>query len=367
MIQLSTPIFESRSAAPTVLSLFSGAGGMDLGFIQAGCRIVHASDFDSVACETYRANIGAHTHHQDVSSLHGADLPYAEVLIGGPPCQGFSVAGHMRQDDHRSQLVWEFVRLVGECKPKVFVMENVKALAQLERFSHIRAQLMKRFSMLGYAVNMLLVNAADYGVPQRRERVLFIGVADGIVPISAINPREVSRVTVRDAIGMLPPPGIAPNLGICGAKVVLAAHPVLRRSPYAGMLFNGQGRPVALDATVNTLPASMGGNRTPIIDECELRNRAQPWVVGYHKGLLAGVSPGGPSPGFLRRLTVTEAALLQTFPSGFEFKGSQCAQYRQIGNAVPPKLSTAVASVVVEHLSGGSVGALNSSQQMMFA
>lgn len=355
------------SKQPTVLSMFCGAGGMDIGFISAGCRVVFASDWDSRACESYRNNIGEHVVCGDISALKGRDLPQADILIGGPPCQGFSVAGHMRPDDPRSQLVWQFVRLVRECRPRIFVMENVKALAKLDRFRAIRAELLRNFTELGYDTHMSLLNAADHGVPQSRERVFFVGVSKGICPINHVPATVKRRTTVRDAIGHLPPPGISPNLGECRARVVIADHPVLRRSPYAGMLFNGQGRPIALDDTVNTLPASMGGNRTPIVDEGELREGQRPWIIQYHAKLLAGAKPGGKAPSRLRRITVTEAALLQTFPSGYRFAGSQSAQYRQIGNAVPPKLAEGVARVVVGHLAGKQVGFVEPSQPELFA
>ena len=339
---------------------------MDLGFISAGCRILFASDWDSLACETYRKNIGDHVVSCDISTLRGQDLPRADILIGGPPCQGFSVAGHMRADDPRSQLVWQFVRLVRECRPKLFVMENVKALATLTRFRSIRAKLLSDFAELGYDTNMSLLNAADFGVPQNRERVFFIGVAKGICPINHVPGTAKRRSTVRDVIGHLPPPGVAPNLGECRARVVIADHPVLRKSPYAGMLFNGQGRPISLDDTVNTLPASMGGNRTPVVDEGELRQQQSPWILQYHARLLAGAKPGGKAPSRLRRITVTEAALLQTFPSGYQFAGSQSAQYRQIGNAVPPKLAEGVARIVVAHLSGKRIGFSEPTQAELF-
>jgi DNA (cytosine-5)-methyltransferase 1 len=362
-----TEVSAAMGKQPTVISTFCGAGGMDIGFISAGHKVLFASDWDHLACETYGRNIGTHVVAGDVAALRGGDLPRADILIGGPPCQGFSVAGHMRPDDPRSQLVWQFVRLVRECAPKIFVMENVKALAKLERFGSVRAKLLRNFAELGYETNMILLNAADFGVPQSRERVFFIGVRQGICPINCVPATVKERRTVRHTIGHLPPPGIAPNLGVCRARVVVADHPVLRKSPYAGMLFNGQGRPIALDDTVNTLPASMGGNRTPVIDEGELRHGQTPWIAGYHQKLLRGAKPGGSAPARLRRITVTEAALLQTFPEGFEFAGSQSAQYRQIGNAVPPKLAEGVARVVAGHLAGKQPGFSAPAQCELFA
>ena len=123
----------------------------------------------------------------------------------------------------------------------------------------------------------------------------------------------------------------------------------MRKSPYAGMLFNGQGRPLNPARPAITLPASMGGNRTPIIDEEALAG-SDSWVVTYHGRLSRGEAPADEAPSRLRRLTVEEAAALQTFPPGYRFDGKQSAQYRQIGNAVPPRLAYHVAKHLAEQL-----------------
>ena len=116
------------------------------------------------------------------------------------------------------------------------------------------------------------------------------------------------------------------------------------------MLFNGQGRPINLDGAAPTLPASMGGNRTPIIDQCSLETGKPAWVEEYHAHLMAGGQPVDTVPSRLRRLSVDEAAALQTFPRDMPWYGSQSAIYRQIGNAVPPKLAYHVAVALVDHL-----------------
>jgi len=327
------------------ISLFSGAGGLDLGFLNEGFSIVYAVDNDKDSCRTYEQNIGSHVQCLDVRAVSAKALPPADVVIGGPPCQGFSVAGHMDPNDPRSGLVWEFFRVVREARPKAFVMENVKALAALSRWQAVRDDLQKAFEDLQYQVDMVVLNASHHGVPQARERVFFFGTAREYEAISV--PAKTSEApTVRQVLEPLPKPGTPPNLGVCRAKITPAKTPIMRRSPYAGMMFNGQGRPIRLDATVNTLPASMGGNRTPIVDEQELRSGSKPWVCWYHSHLANGGPPVDHVPPFLRRLTVTEAALLQTFPLEFSFQGSQSSQYRQIGNAVPPLLASAVAKSV---------------------
>jgi DNA (cytosine-5)-methyltransferase 1 len=274
------------------------------------------------------------------------------VVIGGPPCQGYSVGGRMDPGDPRSALTWEFVRLVRALRPRAFVLENVKALAVLKRWLPVRARLLSVLGGLGYTVGMHLLDARAYGVPQARQRVFFIGTAAELPAVRSIPPTVDRPRTAGEVLRGLPRPGVAPNLGVCGAKVVPAKRPVLRRSPFAGMLFNGQGRPIDLSSAVNTLPASMGGNRTPIVDEAELRQGAAPWVAEYHAQLLRGLPPLGSAPNRLRRLTVTEAALLQTFPAAFRFAGRQSSQYAQIGNAVPPLLAEAVARQLLRSFRG---------------
>jgi DNA (cytosine-5)-methyltransferase 1 len=200
---------------------------------------------------------------------------------------------------------------------------------------------------LGYTVRVYLLDASAYGVPQKRERAFFIGTADGLSPVRRIRPTVDRPCTAGEVLRALPPPSVAPNLGVCGAKVVPAKKPVLRRSPYAGMLFNGQGRPIDLASSVNTLPASMGGNKTPIVDEGELREGLAPLAPEYHRRLLRGLPPLAQGSPRLRRLTVTEAALLQGFPVEFRFAGPQASRYVQIGNAVPPALAEAVARALL--------------------
>jgi DNA (cytosine-5)-methyltransferase 1 len=134
---------------------------------------------------------------------------------------------------------------------------------------------------------------------------------------------------------------------MCPARVTTARKPVLRRSPYAGMLFNGQGRPLNLDAPAPTLPATMGGNRTPIIDQEQLDDGSDPWVVDYHHRLWhERKKPLRRVPSRLRRLTTEEAAAIQTFPLDMKWEGTLSQQFRQIGNAVPPTLAYHVAAAI---------------------
>lgn len=331
-----------------IVSLFCGAGGLDLGFKQAGFDIVWANDFDKNSTITYAQNFGDHVVHGDISKIDSSDIPDCDGIIGGPPCQGFSVAGKMSPNDPRSKLVSEFIRVVRDKKPKFFVMENVPNLVTNEKFSTLKDCIIKEFQDLGYNVCLEILNSKNYGAPQARERAIFIGTSIKLPLIPEIMfPEKINdEVSVREALLSIPYETRI-SKGFCNAKIVPAKSPVLRRSPYAGMLFNGQGRPLDLDRPSLTLTASMGGNKTPFIDEKYLNCESKScWVESYHKGLMNGGKAATEAPKFLRRITVIEAMILQSFPLSHKLHGSQCSQYKQIGNSVPPKMSFALASSI---------------------
>ena len=167
-----------------VVSLFSGAGGMDLGFIKAGFEIVWANDFFSDAVETYRRNIGDHVVLGDITKISSDEIPLkkgeVDIVIGGFPCQGFSIANKNRHEaDERNFLYLEMKRVIKDKKPKFFVAENVKGILSLGKGKVIE-MILNDFRELGYEVDYRLLNAADYGVPQQRERVLIIGNRIGV-------------------------------------------------------------------------------------------------------------------------------------------------------------------------------------------
>lgn len=347
-------VTNSQLQSKNVVSLYSGAGGLDLGFSETGFKIIWANDIDTAAVETHNKLFGQHVAVAGDIRTVRHQLPSdsrVDLVIGGPPCQGFSVAGHMDPNDPRSRHVWDFLGVVRDLRPTAFVMENVKALAVNRRWSQLRNELFSQAVQLGYDVQLLLLNASHFGVPQARERMFLIGtkMSPPVVPISttALHPP-----TVRTALGSLPPYGEPGNDTLCAAKVTPAKNPVLRRSPFAGMLFNGQGRPMDLDKPAPTLPASMGGNRTPIIDQHQLESGDPSWVVEYHGHLWNGGKPIDSIPDRLRRITVDEAAALQTFPAGMYWAGRQSSQYRQIGNAVPPRLAFHMATAIGKALDG---------------
>lgn len=162
-----------------LISLFSGAGGMDLGFIEAGFEVVFANDFNFDAVKTYSYNIGNHIILADISKIKSYDIPLekskVDVIIGGFPCQGFSIANKNRNaEDKRNFLYKEMLRIVKDKNPKFFVAENVKGILNLQKGKVIEL-IKKDFENLGYKVDIKLLNAADYGIPQQRERVIIMG------------------------------------------------------------------------------------------------------------------------------------------------------------------------------------------------
>ncbi len=341
------------------ISLFTGAGGMDVGFAGAGIDIILANELNDLAVETYLAN------HPQIPVLKGDVNTYFEefkkyegnvdIIFGGPPCQGFSVAGKMDPNDERSKLIWSFLKVVEIIKPELFIMENVKALATLDKWKKTKECFLQKTKELGYFCTPIVLNAADFGVCQKRERVFFVAFKYDLNASFNKNLIELKKTALplREVLSALPRFGTSGNPSTCNAKITLAANPVLRKSPYAGMLFNGMGRPLNLNSVSQTLPASMGGNKTPIIDENLLKNKdCSDWINSYHRKLInKEITPEyKTAPDFLRRITIKEAAKIQTFPDDYIFIGSKTAIYTQIGNAVPCELAKSVATAAIKTL-----------------
>jgi DNA (cytosine-5)-methyltransferase 1 len=343
------------------VSLFTGAGGMDVGFSRAGFNVVWANDINADACETYKLNHSGTIECGDVRNFIKdlSSLKKVDLVFGGPPCQGFSVAGKMNPNDERSKLIFTFMDVVEKVKPKAFVLENVKALAVLDKWEPVRKGLFKRAQELGYSfTELVLLNATHYGVPQKRERMFFVGIKDATKINKSmtgfheyLDKYKKTALPIKKLFRELGPAGTEKNQMVCKAKITLARAPVLRKSAYAGMIFNGAGRPIDAEGYSNTLPASMGGNRTPIIDENQIFNRGESWIENYHGMLLTGQKTKGITPPkYLRRITVEEAARIQTFPEDYKFAGRQNSIYSQIGNAVPCELAYVVGAALQDVL-----------------
>lgn len=314
------------------IDLFAGAGGLSLGIQNAGWGVVAAVEVDKYATATHHANFPrSQSIRCDVRDVDWSKFKDIDLVAGGPPCQPFSVSGKQLGHQDMRDMVPEFVRIVSEVRPAAFIMENVKGLAMM-KFKNYLDKAIADMKALGYTVSHTVLNAADYGVPQFRERLFIVGLREGEFkfPDPTHGPgREHPWVTVSDAINDAPVD--APNM----AKVVYCKNPILRKSPNAGMLVNGKGRPLNLNMPSLTIPDSAGGNRTHIIDRDHV-------LLNYHASLMKGGKPRRGIVAGCRRLTLRECARIQGFPNSFDFIGPKSKQFSQVGNAVPPLLAEAV-------------------------
>lgn len=326
---------------PTCIDLFAGAGGLSLGLKMAGWSTKAASDFDPTACKTYRQNFaGVDVIEGDVRNVSWSSFRgKVDLVAGGPPCQPFSVAGNQRASLDSRDMLPEFVRAVREIRPKLFLMENVAGLTSSRNMPYLENKI-AQLAELGYEVDFRVLNAAEYGVAQERMRVIVIG-RRGAAPIFPKVTHGTKRrpfVTAGEILKQAPED--EPNTAI----VTFAKNPILRPSPWAGMLVNGGGRPINLAEPSQTIPASAGGNRTHIVD-------ADGVLLDYHGYLMSGGRPRNGLVRGVRRLTIKESACLQSFPPDFDFAGQRSAQYRQIGNAVAPVFAKAVGKALLESMS----------------
>lgn len=310
-----------------VISLFSGAGGFDLGLIRAGHQIVWANDIYSDAVATYRRNIGSHIVEKDIRTISSEEISDGDVVIGGFPCQGFSVANWTRTvGDERNFLYREMVRVIRDKQPRFFVAENVKGLVSLGNGAVVE-NIVSDFESVGYKTIWKVLNCADYGVPQKRMRFVMLGVRKDIFVGDFIFPPKpthcapnmqltgmVPWVTVGDALAHFPDPDIAnevPNHTYSKYK--------LRFNGHIGHRFID---PKAPAPTVTGRGDEKGG------------------VVVLHH------------PGNHRRMSARELAAVQSFPDDFVFEGPRSSAYRQIANAVPPLLGYAIGLMLAENEKG---------------
>lgn len=347
----------NNSESLSAIDLFAGTGGLSLGLHWAGWHTIAAVEIDKWASASYAQNFPqTNLLSCDVRKIDFRMYSGVGLVAGGPPCQPFSVAGKQLSHSDPRDMVPEFVRAVREARPKAFLMENVPGLLTKRHIQYTRSVL-SQLQGLGYAVHVRVLSAASYGVPQYRKRMFVVGVTQTVefrFPEPTHGPNcALPFVPVAQALEGLVTSDRNP------AKVIYAKKPVLRPSPWAGMLVNGQGRPINPNEPCHTLPATAGGNRTHILDP-------EGVLLDYHKHLIAGGQPReGEVPG-VRRLTLRESARLQTFPDSFQFCGPRTAQYRQVGNAVPPLLAKVIGQAIGSALNGSPTAPIEPALQLGF-
>lgn len=313
-----------------VASLFSGCGGGDLGLLgdfgflgqhyeKLGYEIVWANDMLPFAVETYKKNISGHIVEGDIAKIKSDDIPDHDLLVGGFPCQSFSIVGERKGfNDPRGLLYLEMIRVLKDKKPKAFIAENVKGLVSAHKGTAL-TKILNDFDKVGYLTTYKVLNASHFGVPQKRERVFIIGIQKDIK----------GDFNFPDPTWNIVPIGrILEDHGKVDQKYYFS-HRALLGLAKANKAFN-KGRVQQLDAPCNT--------------------------ISTH---LAKVSLNGTDPVLLtarnkyRRLTPVEAARIQSFPDGFEFAGPDGKKYIQIGNAIPPVLMWHIANALKKQVFDG--------------
>jgi DNA (cytosine-5)-methyltransferase 1 len=327
----------------TAIDLFSGAGGLTIGFKRAGIETIAALEKNTDAVETY----GSHSPEveQICENIINADLSRfrgsVDLVYGGPPCQPFSTGGLRKGDGDARNMIPAFLESVALLKPVAVFMENVPGLLVKSRLHYLNG-IVNALSSLGFSVSWRVLNSADYGVPQKRRRLFVVGIRGRQYwfPRPLYGPGTPRPHVPSGSIISDEPIGEPPS-----CPVVYAKYPDLRPSPYAGHVYNGGGRPIDLSAPCHTILASAGGYKTHWVDTLDT-------AIDYHRHLRSGGNPReGEVPG-ARRLSVEESALIQTFPSDLKFAGSRSSRYTQVGDAVPPVLAEVLGRELLEQLNG---------------
>jgi DNA (cytosine-5)-methyltransferase 1 len=339
----------------TCVDSFCGAGGLALGLKQAGFDLLFSFDLDAKCIDTIKANkkyFGQTAKQADITDmlngklLNECGLKRGELflLAGGPPCQGFSVQRRGDDVDPRNQLVLKYGQLIEELYPRYFVMENVSGLGG-KRGKTILQELIESAENAGYTVHVQLLDAEDYGVPQRRKRYIIVGERKDMGTHYEYPEPSKNRKTVRETIGMLP-------------------EPPLDGTDYPGIPLHRRDKLSALNLRrINALKEGQGRDDLPeeLLADC---HKVSSDVIGYRNvyGRMAWdeVAPTITArfdsftrgqfghPDQARSISLREGALLQTFPMDFNFIGNKVDVARQIGNAVPPQLAKVIGQSIIK-------------------
>lgn len=354
------PNNERNEHGPIAVDLFSGPGGMSLGFKWAGYKVAAAVELDPHVAMTYRKNHpGTEVLEKSAKDVTADEIHEIcgtpDIVIGGPPCQGFSWANTQTRSVHHpgSAASWHFVRLIEEIQPKAFVMENVDGFTRIDG-GNVLDQFMARFEQVGYSVHHIRLNSERFGVPQRRDRVFFVGTHSQ----TAITPSPVSvKHTVRDAISDLPsiPPGsrgLEPTdyggpaasdyqaWARAGSKT-LHNHVTTQSKEYMVQRF----RHVPEGGNWRSIPEDLMSNYADLSNVHSLIYRRLKWndrattVTNVRKSVTI-------HPRDHRIISVREAARLQSFPDTYRFHGGLMHAQQQVADAVPPLMAKAVGECV---------------------
>lgn len=322
------------------IDLFAGAGGMSLGFDKAEFENILAVEYDKCFAETYSFNFPKHNLKvADINNISNEEIKKLignnkiDVIIGGPPCQGFSIAGKIGRnfiDDERNQLFKEFVRFVEVIKPRIFVMENVAALKTHNKGKTIE-EIVKEFERVGYTVKYDVLNAVNYGVPQQRRRIFVIGTLDKENKFN-FPEKTTKQITIAEALKGLPKLESGETSDIPNHNAMNHSKQMLEKMSYV----------------------KDGGNRNDIPEDIRPKSGDIRKYIRYNSNEPSICITGDMRKVFHfnqnRALTGRELARIQTFPDDFIFKGNAGKVQQQIGNAVPPKLAFQIANSVKEVL-----------------
>lgn len=308
------------------IELFAGGGGMALGLEQAGLDTVALVEKDKQACCTLRLNRpNWNVIEQDITKVSFGSGE-AELITGGFPCQPFSYAGKkLGFSDTRGTLFHDFARIIKEVQPRAFIAENVRGLLTHDSGNTL-ATIVNTLSLLGYVVRYKLLNAADYGVAQRRERLIIVGTA-----VDFVWPPTQERITVRQALADVPASE--------GASYSARDEAIFKLVP-AGGNWRDLPRDI-LSGYAPYLLGKYGGGSTQTAKRLDWNSQSPTLLTTPHQKTTARCHPSETRP-----LTVREYARLQGFPDSWQFTGSISAKYRQIGNAVPVSLAKALAEAL---------------------
>jgi len=321
-----------------IVSLFSGAGGLDLGFTNAGFKVVFANEYDETIWETYESNHLCKLDKRDIRTIKSSEVPNCDGIIGGPPCQSWSEAGSLRGiNDSRGQLFFDYIRILKDKKPMFFLAENVVGMLSsrhTEAVEHIK----KLFENAGYNLSITLINVADYGIPQDRKRVFYIGIRNDLSFTFQFPKTTNLYNTLEQTIGDL-------------KETAIPALEKNKTNP---------------NVKVSNHEYFVGSFSTIFMS----RNRVRQWnEVGFTvqaTGRQAQLHPQAPKMVFIeqdkrefvkdkehlyRRMTIRECARLQTFPDNFIFYYNDLEDgYKMVGNAVPVKMAHIIATAIKKQI-----------------